>query len=116
MAARGLGYLGEVDAGVLPGIRHHLAPRADDQGVPVPRQLAVRPLAALRRRHLSQEPEQPMPNVPPTAPLFGKSRHSQGGDTEGMVQLTVDEQAAVRRDPRPVKLELMAAVERDPKR
>jgi hypothetical protein len=36
--------------------------------------------------------------------------------TPRVVQLTVDEQAAVRRDPRPVELELMAAVERDPKR
>jgi hypothetical protein len=62
---------------------------------------------------LAQQAEQPVPNVLP-APTFGERRRRQGGEAKSLVQLPVGEQAAVGRDPRPMELELKAAVERDP--
>ena len=64
---------------------------------------------------LPHHAEQPVPDVPP-APPFRESRHAHRGQVEGVVQLTVGEQAAVRGDARTVEFELDAAVERDPQR
>jgi hypothetical protein len=54
-----------------------------------------------------------VPSVLP-APAFRESRHARRGQVEGVVQLAVGEQAAIRGDPGTVKFELQAAVERDP--
>ena len=45
---------------------------------------------------------------------LGESRHGHRGQPEGVVELAVGEQAAVRSDPGAVELELEAPVERDP--
>jgi hypothetical protein len=47
-------------------------------------------------------------------PALGDSRHGHRGQAEGVVQLAVGEQAAIRGDPGAVELELEAAVEGDP--
>ena len=62
---------------------------------------------------LAQQAEQPVPDVLP-APAFGESRRRHGGEAEGIVQLPVSEQAAVRGDLGPMELELDPAVEGDP--
>jgi hypothetical protein len=49
------------------------------------------------------------------ASAFGESGRGRRGQAEDIVQLAVDEQAAIRGDPGGVKLELEAAVEGDPK-
>src|SRR5829696_10022134 len=59
---------------------------------------------------LPQEAEPPVPDVPPPSTL-GEGRGGPGGETEGVVQLAVGEQAAVRGDPGAVELELEPAVE-----
>ena len=64
---------------------------------------------------LPQQAEQPVADVGP-APAFGESRRRRDGEAEGIVQLPVSEQAAVRGDLCPVELELDAAIEGDPQR
>ena len=64
---------------------------------------------------LAQQTRQMVPDVPATPPL-AECRGGHRGQAEGVVQLAVGEQAAVRGDPRTVELELDAAVEGDPKR
>ena len=51
----------------------------------------------------------------PRRPL-SENRGGRRGQAEDIVQLTVDEQAAIRGDPGTVKFELEPAVERDPQR
>jgi hypothetical protein len=50
------------------------------------------------------------------APPLAESCHSHVSQAEGIIQLAVGEQAAVRSDPRTVELELDPAVEGNPKR
>ena len=64
---------------------------------------------------LAQQAEQPVANVL-SAPALGEGRCGHRGQIEGIVQLAVGEQSAVGGDPRPVELELDAAVEGDPER
>ena len=64
---------------------------------------------------LPQQAEQPVPSVLP-APTFRESRHARRGQVEGIVQLAIREQTAIRSNPGTVKFELEAAVERDPQR
>jgi hypothetical protein len=64
---------------------------------------------------LPHEAEQPVADVLPV-PAFGESRYAHRGQIEGVVQLTVGEQAAVRGDRCPMELELEPAVEGNPQR
>jgi hypothetical protein len=48
------------------------------------------------------------------APSLSQDRGGRRGQAEGVVQLAVGEQAAIRGDPGAVELELQAAVEGDP--
>ena len=64
---------------------------------------------------LAQQAEQTVPDVP-AAPPLGECRSGHRGQAEGVVQLAIGEQAAVRGDPRTVELQLDPAVEGDPKR
>ena len=50
------------------------------------------------------------------APTFGEGGGGCRGQTEGVVQLAVGEQAVVGRDPDAVELELQATLEGDPNR
>ena len=64
---------------------------------------------------LAQQAQQMVPDVPST-PTLAEGRCGHRGQIEHIVQLAIGEQAAVRGDPRPVELELDAAVEGDPER
>jgi hypothetical protein len=64
---------------------------------------------------LPQQAQQPVPNVL-SAPTLGKSQRGHGSQAEGVVQLPVSEQPAVRGDPSVMELKLDPAVEGDPQR
>jgi hypothetical protein len=64
---------------------------------------------------LPQEAEQPVADVLP-APALGKSRRGHRGQAAGVIQLAVDEKAAVGGDPCPMEFQLDPALEGDPKR
>ena len=64
---------------------------------------------------LAQQAEQPVANVL-SAPTLAERRGGHRGQAEGVVQLAIGEQAAVRGDPSTMEFELDPAVEGDPKR
>src|SRR4029077_16853596 len=64
---------------------------------------------------LAQQAKQPVANIL-SAPTLGKSQRGYRGQTEGVVQLAIDEQPTIRGDSSTMECQLDPAVKGDPER